>query len=234
MHKTLPVDTTVMKEIVEKSNQSYGMYVQYVYKDVLRNLLNTFGNVYYLDNNNNPIKIKCYHSNQERAIAKSTVGNNITLPVITVGDVSTENDDNRRRYAPILIHESKWDRDKARATRVLSLSPRPINISYDINIWCKYKEDMDQIREGIFYLFNPELEIELKTNNATKSFISEESDASEVVVGDTQDRILKKTIQIVVETYIPGPRFLYTSTGKIEKLNFEFDLETDPNSNDLT
>lgn len=227
MHNPIPSSTKVMQEIVEKSQQSMGMYVQYVYKNILKNLINIFGNTYYIDKDNNSVKIKCYHANQERAIAKATVGNNITLPVITVGEQSSENDDDRRRYSPMLMHETRWDAKKSRAIRILSLVPRPVNIFYKINIWSKYKQDMDQIREAIYYLFNPELEIDLKNNHATKSFITEESDDSEIVAGDTQDRIIKKSITIVVETYIPGPRFLYTSTGKIEELHFDFELTND-------
>lgn len=214
----------VLLEIIEKSKKSSGMYTQYVYKSILRNLINEFNNIYYIDKNKNSVKVKCFHANQERAIAKGSVGDNITLPVITVGEVSTENDDERRRYTPMLVHEKEWDESKQRATRVLTLVPRPVNINYTVNIWSKYKEDMDQIRENIFVLFNPDLEINLKYSNASKCYIVSEADSSEITADDTQDRIIKKTINIVVETYIPNPRFLYTSTGKIEELNFEFEI----------
>jgi len=32
-----------------------------------------------------------------------------------------------------------------------------------------------------------------------------------------EDRILKKTLNIVLRTYIPSPKFLITSTGEIEE-----------------
>lgn len=220
------VSNKVLQEIIEKSNSSNGMYIQEIYKDMLRSLLNIFGNIYYLDKNNNSIKIKCYHANQERAIAKAVVGDNITLPVITIGETSTNNDDDRRRYSPILVHEKGWDKDKQRAVRLLSLAPRAVNITYDINIWCKYKQDLDQIRESIFLLFNPDLEVGIKSNTATKLFITSESDTSEVTASDTQDRILRKSIKLNGETYIPNPKFLYTSTGKIENFNFEVEINT--------
>ena len=90
--RTIPVSNKVLNEIVEKTNVSTGMVVQKIYKDTLRNLINLFGNLNYIDRNNNSVKIKCFHANQERAIAKAHTGNSITLPAITVGESSTEND----------------------------------------------------------------------------------------------------------------------------------------------
>lgn len=218
------VNNKVLQEILEKSNTSTGMYVQKVYKDTLRNLINIFGNVYYLDRNNNSVKVKCFHANQERAIARVNFGDNVTLPVITVSENSTSNNDERRRYTPILIHEKYWHKRKNKAIRTLSMAPRPIDIKYTINIWSKYKEDLDQIREFIFSLFNPDLEIRTKNSVITKAFLDNESETEQAQADDQQDRILKKSITITVETYVENPKFLYTSTGKIEKVNFELEI----------
>jgi hypothetical protein len=221
---TNTVNNKVLQEILEKSSASTGMYVQKVYKDTLRNLINIFSNVYYLDRNNNSVKVKCFHANQERAIARSTFGDNVTLPVITISEESTSNNDERRRYTPILIHEKYWHKRKNKALRSLSMAPRPIDIKYTINIWSKYKEDLDQIREFIFSLFNPDLEIRTKNSIITKAFLDSESQTEQAQADDQQDRILKKSITITVETYVENPKFLYTSTGKIERLNFELEI----------
>jgi hypothetical protein len=221
---TNTVNNKVLQEILEKSSASTGMYVQKVYKDTLRNLINIFSNVYYLDRNNNSVKVKCFHANQERAIARSNFGDNVTLPVITISEESTSNNDERRRYTPILIHEKYWHKRKNKALRSLSMAPRPIDIKYTINIWSKYKEDLDQIREFIFSLFNPDLEIRTKNSIITKAFLDNESPTEQAQADDQQDRILKKSITITVETYVENPKFLYTSTGKIERLNFELEI----------
>jgi hypothetical protein len=220
-----PVSNKVLNEVIEKTNSSTGMYVQKVFKDTLRNLINVFGNTHYIDRNNNSIKVKCFHANQERAVAKTFIGDNITLPVITISETSTGESDKRRRYSSILISEKYWHKRKNKAVRVLSIAPRPIDVKYSINIWAKYKEDLDQIREYILTLFNPDLEIKTKNSNITKAFFVNESDAQQYEANDQEDRILKKTITINVETYIESPKFLYTWTGKIEKLNFEVTLE---------
>jgi hypothetical protein len=222
------ISKKVLSEILEKTNASNGMFISSAYKNCLKNLLDLFGNIYYIDKNNNSIKLKCIHANQERAIARITTGDNITLPLITISETSTMNDDDRRRYNPTLVHDSYWDNDKQRAIRILTLPPRPITISYSINIWTKYKQDLDQIRGSIFLLFNPDIELNIKENFFTKAFIQDESDASEITANDTQDRILRKSINIFVETYIPNPKFLYTSTGKIEQMKYEID--TIPNN----
>jgi hypothetical protein len=217
----IPVPSQVLQEIVEKTNSAKGMFSQKVFKDILRFLIGTFGKIHYIDRNNNSINVKCFHANQERAVARATVGDNITLPVITISEDTTAEGTNRRRYGTMLVHEKYWHKRQQRAIRTLSMAPTPVDITYTINIWTKYKEDMDQIREYIFLLFNPDLEVQLKSNNVTKSFIATESDVEQEEAPDREDRILKKSIQITVETYIPSPKFLYTSTGKIEKLNYQ-------------
>lgn len=215
------VNNQVLNEIVEKANLSTGMFTDRVMKDTLRYLIGVFGNFYYIDRNNNSVKVKCFHANQERAIAKSITGDNITLPVISISETVINANEERRRYGPLLVHEAYWHKRQQRAIRTLSLSPRPIDINYNINIWTKYKQDLDQLREQLFILFNPDLEIKTKQSNITKAFITSESDVEQAEAEDAQDRILKKTITIKVETYVPSPKFLYTSTGKIEKLNYQ-------------
>jgi hypothetical protein len=220
------VNNKVLNEILEKSKTSSGMYSQEIFKDILRFLIGTFSDVRYVDRNNNVIKVKCFHANQERAIAKSTLGDNITLPVITISENSTESNQERNKYSSVLMHEVYFDQKKQRAIRLLSLSPRAIDINYTINIWAKYKQDLDQIREYILLLFNPDLEIPNKSGDSNKAYFISESEVEQAEAEDTQDRILKRSINIAVETYIPNPKFLYTSTGKIEKFNYEYEIDT--------
>ena len=40
-------------------------------------------------------------------------------------------------------------------------------------------------------------------------------------VDDKQDRLIKKGLIVMIETYIPSPKFLYTSTGKISQINVD-------------
>jgi len=61
------------------------------------------------------------------------------------------------------------------------------------------------------------MEVPTKLSTLTKSFIESEDDVGTVTAADKEDRVLQKTLNIVVRTYVPNPKFLYTSTGKIEK-----------------
>lgn len=224
MNSNPVVSRKVFSEIAEKTNASSGMYAQKTFKEILRSMISIFSNVYYVDKNSNSVQVKCFHSNQERAIAKTFIGDNVTLPVITIGESSTAPDEDRQRYYPMLVHESKWDEKKNKAIRILSMVPRPVNITYKINIWAKYRDELDQIREAIFLMFNPDLSVYTNFNSLIKGFIDNETEIEQAVADDQKDRILKKTISVSIESYIPNPKFLYTSTGKIEKFNFELDL----------
>jgi hypothetical protein len=219
------VNNDVLNQIIEKTNSSTGMYVQQVYRDTLKDLIAVFGNLYYIDKDNNSIQVKCTHANKERAIAKSFVGDNITLPLITIEESETSNNEKRNKYKPLLVHDKYWDKNKNRAIRILSLAPKAVDIDYRINIWSKYKQDMDQLREAIFVLFNPDIELQTRHDCRTKAYFSGETDISTMQAEDTEDRVLKKSISITVETYIPNPKFLFTSTGKIEE--FKLDVEID-------
>ena len=209
-------EKSLRKFIVDASK--HGDNIRHIYKETLRSMINIFSNLYYRNAEEKTIKISCTHANPERTIAKLFQETNIILPLITVSQTTSEDDDDRRRNNPTIIHDTRWNKDKQRAERIVSLVPRPVNIRYDIHVWTKYKSDIDQIAEQVRQLFNPSLEIVTSYNDLTKAFIDTEQDASELEVADREDRLLRKTFSIVVEGYIPSPRFLYTSTGEIEKI----------------
>jgi hypothetical protein len=52
----------------------------------------------------------------------------------------------------------------------------------------------------------------------------QETDQSSVDLGDKEDRILRRSYSFKVNTYIPSPQFLMTSTGKVEQFNTEAEL----------
>tara|TARA_R100000231_G_scaffold18694_1_gene18874 strand:- start:349 stop:1002 length:654 start_codon:yes stop_codon:yes gene_type:complete len=189
-----------------------------VYKESLRSMLHIFGNLYYIDGNTNRVKVKCSHGNPERIAGRLKADNTLILPMITIVETETESDSNRMRYQNI-VSESVYDSDKRRATRVLSLPPRPVNITYDVNIWCKYKADMDMLRSSIFSLFSPDLNIETQFSVHNKAFIASEREIGSATASDTGDRVLQKTISVTLETYIPSPKFAFTNTGEIKEFN---------------
>lgn len=205
--------------------------ISFIYRESLRSMLASFTDVGYIDSEEKFNNIKTIHANPERAIAKLKQENNIILPVISISQTISSNDDERMKQESLLVHEKYWDKEKNRAFRILSLAPRAININYQINIWTKYMSDMDQILEQIRIRFNPEMQVPTKFSTLAKAMILSEEDTGSVVSGNQEDRILKKTINVVLRTYIPSPKFLVTSTGKIEEFNAEVSLYSNSSTN---
>ena len=191
--------------------------ISFIYKELLRSMIASFSELGYISSEEKFIKTKCVHANAERTIAKLKQDNNIILPIVSISQTVSNNNKNRRRAENVLVQEKWWDEEKQRAFRVLSFAPRAVDIMYQLNIWTKYMSDMDQILEQVRLKFNPEMEVPTKYSTLTKAYIDTEEDSGKLTAGDKEDRIIQKTINIVVEAYIPNPKFLVTSSGKIEK-----------------
>jgi hypothetical protein len=195
--------------------------ISFVYRESLRGMIASFNDVGYISSEDKFTSIKCIHANAERAIAKLKQENNIILPILSISQTVSDNDDERRRNESVLVHEKYWDAEKQRAFRILSFAPRPVNVRYQLNIWCKYMADMDQILEQVRLKFNPELQIPTKYSTLAKAMIDSEENIGSLDAADKEDRVFKKTINILLRTYIPNPKFLVTSTGKIEEFKVE-------------
>ena len=189
-----------------------------VYKETLRSLIHEFGSLGYINGDGNFTTVKCFHANPERAVAKLYQENNLILPVITVGQAKIEDDTNRRRYRPIILASTYYNKDTEKAERVISFMDKPVNISYTVSLWTKYMEDLDQLSEQVRLNFNPSLSFVTPFSENTKAFLSSESSESNLSTSDREDRLIRKNFTILVESYIPSPKFRYTNTGKIEEL----------------
>ena len=187
-------------------------------------MISKLGSLVYINSEGEVIPIKCVHANPERTIAKLKQENNIILPIISINQNTSDNDDKRRRPQSSLINTSWWSDKKQRAFRVISLAPRAVNVEYGINIWAKYKNNLDQITEQVRLLFNPHLVVTTKYSNVSHAYLDVESDNSTVDSSDRQDRIIRRTFKVKLEAYIPNPKFLITSTGEIEEFNSETTL----------
>jgi len=209
------VRAKIFKMTQAKSN------ISFIYRESLRSMIASFNDIGYFDAEDKFVDIKCIHGNSERAVAKLKQENSIILPMLSIAQTVSENDDERRRYESVLVHEKYWDEEKHRAIRILSLAPRPVNISYQLNIWCKYMSDMDQVLEQVRLKFNPEMNVPTKYSTLAKAFLQSEEAMGSMTASDKEDRVIKKTMNIVLRTYIPSPKFLVTSTGEIEEFNIE-------------
>lgn len=223
------VNYNIRNQVIDMSEGRLLPAIDNLYKESLRSILNFLGNTYYIDGNGNREKVRCVYGQPERIASRLNADNTMILPLISINEIETQNSDDRRRHGHVIISEKKWDPKTRRATRVVSLAPRPINITYEINIWTKYKADLDMIRSGIFTLFNPDVDLKTQFSDYSKCFITNERDLGSFVANDTEDRILQKAITVTLETYIPTPKFRITNTGRITDINFDVEIdETKP------
>jgi hypothetical protein len=158
-------------------------------------MLASFADIVYINSENQQIDVPCIHANAERAVAKIVQEDSIILPITSVAQTTTDNDNTRDRYESVLVHEKVWDDNKQRAIRVLSLAPRAVNIKYQLNIFGKYLSDVDQIMEQIRIKFNPEMHVPTEFSTMTRAILDSEENAGQLDVGDKQDRVIKKTMR---------------------------------------
>ena len=191
------------------------------YKEIVRFLLSEFNDLPYLNDELEVIKSKCRYGNPERTIAKLHQTDNLILPFITISQNSILESPNRQKYFPLVMHSTYWNKDKQKAERVISLCDRPVTIQYNINVWSKYMEDMDQLSQQIRLRFNPSIELNTKFSKDSKAFLVSETNNYSFSLGDREDRVIRKSFTTSIETYIRSPKYLITSTGQIEELNLE-------------
>jgi hypothetical protein len=195
-----------------------------VYKEFLRFLIATFGQLKYLAEDGKIKEIKCMHARPERAVAKLNQQQNMVLPTTTISQTAIQEAENRRRISNLFQHEVRWNEKKQRAERVIRVVDRPVNIQYTLNLWTKYIADMDQLAATIRLLFNPTMSVNTKFNKVSQIFLVSESDNSTINLADREDRIIKRSFVLSLETYIPNPRFKVTSTGEIQSLGVGVDI----------
>lgn len=214
----------VKTKIIELSHNELETHAVDVFRESQKQLLHIFSNIYFIDGAGATTRVKCIPGKMERAIAKQFKDNALVLPLISINEEEVDTNFDRGRYSGVLVSSKSWNRITHRAERILSLPPRPVTLKFSINIWAEYKRDLDSIRATIINKFNPDLEISTYFNNITKSFVESESDTSTWDVDDGEDRILRKSIRIKLETWIESPKFLYTQNATIERINTDVGL----------
>ena len=72
----------VQQRIVKMTETRLLPRIDNVYKESLRQVIATFGNLYYIEGNGNRIKVNCAHGNAERIAGRLKTDNNVVLPSI--------------------------------------------------------------------------------------------------------------------------------------------------------
>jgi hypothetical protein len=212
------------------ANKDTQTQVTSFYKEVLRFLKTLFSSFSVIDSQGSILNVKCYHSLSERAIAAQRKANTLIFPIMGISLSRTENASIQSHYNAKISNESYWDDKKQRAIRIVSLVPKPVRLIYLLEIEANYLEHLDQLSEQIQRTFNPY--IELNTPFTKYGAVSIDTDfvQSEQNIPSGEDRTQVRTYEVVVETHIPSPKFLMTSTGQLELLKVEAQIDSEQES----
>lgn len=213
---------TLLSQLISVMDDDSSFKQDY-YKEVLRTLLGQV-KINFINDQDQRVDVKIHHGRQDRLVAKKFEDNNLILPYATVYQSGVENHSDRLRSHQTIIARSVWDDDKQRAVRVISLADVPVKLTYKLSVWARYLGDMDQIAASIRSKFHPDLILKTPHSSVTKAFLGNEEDDGSVDARDREDRLIRKNFEIVIETFIPQPEYLVTSTGKIEKFITDADI----------
>ena len=198
------------------------------YREYTQFLIRKFSTLKVVDEEKKVRTIKAFYANPERAIAKLKEDRNIILPVASIAFDRIEDDRVRRRTDTTFQSEVNWNKQTRRATRVVSLPPKAVLLSYILHVYTKYTEDMSQLIEQVELMFNPALDVKTSFSDSIKAYLGDITDATSLQVNDRQDRIIRRQIMINIETYVPTRKYMVTSTGEIEIMNQEIVLDDRP------
>lgn len=200
----------------EKNNR----YTADFFRDLTEAMIGNLKDLYVIDQDEKVNdEIEVIFGNQERAVAKMNEDRTLKLPLVSVtiaGNVPTFE---RKRPDFNLITERIFVRSERRAYRLVSFSPKPVDLVFRINLYSKYLEDLNQLTEQIEDKFQPFLRLETKNGNSTHAFIDSSTDQSAFSVADRQDRVVQKSFSITAQGYIPRPKFILASNGKLKPLS---------------
>ena len=209
----------IKRQLFERENANFRSLD--FYRDTSKRLLSLFSDAQILGEDLKAKPVEVFYANYERAIAKLFKTRNLTLPIMSLSIADTEEAADRRRPNYDVEFWTIKDHKKKRYTRVASLSPKAVNVSFQLNLWSRYVEDMNQLVEYVMNKFRPHLRIETDFNINACGFITTISDKSTLDVPDREDRIIRKQVTFNVETYMPTRKYLIQSNGAITEMHFE-------------
>tara|TARA_R110000823_G_scaffold42106_1_gene110518 strand:+ start:784 stop:2205 length:1422 start_codon:yes stop_codon:yes gene_type:complete len=216
----------IKRQIFERENKNFRSLE--FYRKTSRELLNIFSDGQIIGADNEIQDVQCVYANYERAIAMLFKNRNLTLPMMTLAISDTVEDTERRKPNTNIEFWTIQDKKTGRHTRVASLSPKAVKVSYQLHLWTRYVEDMNQLLEYVMAKFRPYLRVGTDFITNAPAFITATSDNSTLSVPDREDRVIKKTVTFEIETWMPTRQYMIQSNGDIREMRYDVELETDP------
>lgn len=215
----------IKRQIFERENKNFRSLE--FYRKTSRELLNIFSDAQIIGSDNEIQPVTVSYANYERAIAMLFKTRNLTLPQMTLAISDTVEDLERRKPNTDIEFWTIRDKKSMRYTRVAAMSPKAVKVSYQLNLWARYVEDMNQLIEYVMNKFRPHLRVETDFLTNAPAFITAISDNSTLTVPDREDRIIKKTVTFEVETWMPTRKYMIQSNGAIREMRYDVELKTD-------
>ena len=192
-------------------------YTRNFYRNYTKALMEKL-NVYIFNAQDERVKVPMMYANPERAIAKIYEDRNLTLPIISVAIGDIEENTSIRKPDVQLTTYKFFDVETQKAFRIIKQTSKAVALQFQITLWSKYTEDMNQMVEEVQMMFQPSLTLPTEDESENKAFLLDVLDMSSVQAADKQDRMLRKRVTLKVEAYIPGRQYLYSHTGRIKEV----------------
>ncbi len=215
----------IKRQIFERENKNFRSLE--FYRKTSRELLNIFSDAQIIGSDNEVQPVTVSYANYERAIAMLFKTRNLTLPQMTLAISDTVEDFERRKPNTDIEFWTIRDKKSMRYTRVAAMSPKAVKVSYQLNLWARYVEDMNQLIEYVMNKFRPQLRVGTDFLTNAPAFITAVSDNATLTVPDREDRIIKKTVTFEVETWMPTRKYMIQSNGAIREMRYDVELKTD-------
>ena len=220
----VPNKFDIKRQIFERENANFRS--MHFFRATTKRLLSLFSDAQILGEDLEVYSVPIWYSNYERAIAKLFDDRTTLIPAMTIAISDTEEDNERRRPNFDIEFWTIRNTKTKRFTRVASLAPKAVKVSYQLHLWTRYVEDMNQLIEYVMNKFHPHIRVETDFNTNACAFLAAVSDNSVITAPDREDRIIKKTVTFDVETYLPARQYMIQSNGAITEMNYEVEIQT--------
>lgn len=153
------------------------------------------------------------YSTPEKAFSKGNLNQNgrILLPSVSLFRISVNQNETKWKYPTSRATAYSYTEKDLTALTQKNVGVIPVDLSYQVDIWAKYQDDMQYLWYQITKAFNPELrlkatfgingyQIEIPAN----CYLEGINDNSDLEPDEESDRKLRATADIRVETFIPA------------------------------
>jgi|DEB0MinimDraft_4_1074332.scaffolds.fasta_scaffold02637_4 predicted transglutaminase-like cysteine proteinase len=164
--------------------------------------------------------VEVIYARPDRAVAKMKKSRNLKLPMMSFDIINIQPSETRQRPNFNLEYWTIKSIKTGRYSRVAALAPKAVDLEAKVHLWAKNNSDLYQMLEYITAQFNPHMRVSTDLNVYTHAFIESISDIGQVDLGDREDKVLRKTVNLNIEGYIPSQKYTIQSNGEIEQFYY--------------